>query len=340
MEECPPKQWMKKQVRFKVEEELGNDPTLLLDLTTFLMGDDAPRPSTPLPLGLHGCLPTKAPSTIPLAQEGPSPRSQLNPPLLDPHHGSKGCCTQWPHPNQWILAEMNRARVNPHWWKDIRASKRLTMGSVTMRECLNTPEALHYAWWQVAAFRLPLTQQEALGWWEASPWLCRVCPQDFLPNTEASGTRDFWTVRGENPGLSPCTAGLCRKVRVPTRVLCDVAWELQRCIAPLLRLSRDNIVEASLLNPQARNVEPPPHQRRKPSSWVRNLSCWRPQRLHIKTWLPPLPEDKEIPVSDWSPPDPHYWVDQDLCGERQKGTWLVEGNSGLYSALILVYTLL
>ena len=51
---------------------------------------------------------------------------------------------------------------------------------------------------------------------------------------------------------------------------------------------------------------------------------------HIITRLPPLPKGKEILVRDWSQPKPHYWVDLVLCGEKQKGSWLVEG--------ILVYS--
>ena len=35
----------------------------------------------------------------------------------------------------------------------------------------------------------------------------------------------------------------------PTGVLCDAVWELQRCMAPLLVLDGDEIVEASLLSP-------------------------------------------------------------------------------------------
>ena len=34
-----------------------------------------------------------------------------------------------------------------------------------------------------------------------------------------------------------------------TGVLCDAVWELQRCMAPLLALNGDEIVEASLLSP-------------------------------------------------------------------------------------------
>ena len=100
---------------------------------------------------------------------------------------------------QFCLAEMDRARVHPHWWEEIRASRRITMGSGrhTLRECLNEPEALHYAQRQAAFFRLPLAQQETSGWWDASPWLCGLCPQDFLPNADASGTKDFQTMRQE-----------------------------------------------------------------------------------------------------------------------------------------------
>ena len=35
----------------------------------------------------------------------------------------------------------------------------------------------------------------------------------------------------------------------PIRVLCDVTWKLQRCMAPLLILNGNKIVEASLLRP-------------------------------------------------------------------------------------------
>ena len=87
----------------------------------------------------------------------------------------------------------------------------------TIWENFSEPEALHYAQWQAVAFRLPAAQQEALGWWEAPPWICRLHPEDFLPHTHASGTKDFQTEGGENPGLSPCAVGLHRKVRGTNR---------------------------------------------------------------------------------------------------------------------------
>ena len=56
MEEYPPEYQMKKQVRFNMGDDLGDDATLPTNLTTLLAGstaekwDDAPSPSTPLPV--------------------------------------------------------------------------------------------------------------------------------------------------------------------------------------------------------------------------------------------------------------------------------------------------
>ena len=37
MDECTPKDQKKKQVRFNIREDLGSDPTLPTELTTFLV---------------------------------------------------------------------------------------------------------------------------------------------------------------------------------------------------------------------------------------------------------------------------------------------------------------
>ena len=47
------------------------------------------------------------------------------------------------------------------------------------------------------AFRLPLDQQETLGWWDSPPCFHRLHPQDFLLHTDASGMRNFQTVSQE-----------------------------------------------------------------------------------------------------------------------------------------------
>ena len=75
----------KKWVRFDVDKELGDDPTLPPGLTLFLVEgvakekDDAPSHSTPMPVDS----PWLPPCTTPHIQEGPSLKSQPNHQLVD-----------------------------------------------------------------------------------------------------------------------------------------------------------------------------------------------------------------------------------------------------------------
>ena len=96
---------------------------------------------------------------------------------------------------------MDRVGAHPCWWKEIRAIRKLDIESSLKRyivmEDLNEPKALDFSHWQAAAFRLPLAQQEASSWWDAPPYFCGLHPYDFLPHTDASGTRGFWIVRQE-----------------------------------------------------------------------------------------------------------------------------------------------
>ena len=153
------------------------------------------------------------------------------------------------HPCRWIYVENERAR-HPHWWKEMKASGRVFMGSQIVREGLSNSRALLYAQWQSVALRLPATQQETSGWWDAPPWLSGLHPEDFMLCTNASSPRDFWAVRQEKTlalawVLQACTEGL----EVPIGVLCNSAQELQKCMAPLMTLSRNDIIEVSLLKP-------------------------------------------------------------------------------------------
>ena len=88
----------------------------------------------------------------------------------------------------------------------------------------------------------------ALVWWDASPWLSGLCAWDFMPYTDASGTEDFQTVRQvKTLALAHALHACVERSGVPTGVLHDSVRELQRCMAPLMYLSGDEIVEASLL---------------------------------------------------------------------------------------------
>ena len=79
-----------------MDGELGDDPTLPLGLTLFLVEDmaeeldDIPSPSTPIPVDSPWLPPVRVPSATPPIQEGPGLKSQPNHPLVDPK----------PNPNQ------------------------------------------------------------------------------------------------------------------------------------------------------------------------------------------------------------------------------------------------
>ena len=74
------------------------------------------------------------------------------------------------HSHRWIHVEMEKS-VHPHWWKELKASGRVSMCSHIVRKDLGNSEALQWAYWQVAAFRLPLAQHKALRWWDGPPGL-------------------------------------------------------------------------------------------------------------------------------------------------------------------------
>ena len=188
------KQQRKKQVSFDMDEELGDDPTLPPGLTLFLAEgtvkewDDTPSSSTPMPLDSPWLVPSKGPQSHPTYTGEPGWRSLPNPPLLnwDANQGQKRDWIWWTIP------------ANGSWWRwppslveRDQSQLRVFLGEHIMRECHTNAEAQHYAQWQVVAFSLPFTQQEAFGWGDAPPWLSGLCPQDFMPITDASSPKDF-----------------------------------------------------------------------------------------------------------------------------------------------------
>ena len=143
--------------------------------------------------------------------------------------------------------------------------------------------------WQAAAFKLPATQQEASGWWDAPPWLSRLCPQDFMPITDTSGLKDFQVIRQEKTLALVQALQACTEVSgARTGVLCDSAQELQRCMAPLMTLSGDNIVEASLLKHTGEE-----HGR---SPTLEEVAALLGKDVKLPEVLGSLPECPEIPM--------------------------------------------
>ena len=123
----------------------------------------------------------------------------------------------------------------------------MTVFSHILLESLSEPNALCLVHWQAAVFWLPRVQQETAGWWATPLTNPRLHFKDYMPSPTSP---NFQIMRQQK------TLALARVLQAhdeesgfPTGVLCDVAWELQQCMAPLFIPNGDEIVEASLLRP-------------------------------------------------------------------------------------------
>ena len=166
------KPWRKKQVRFDVDEELGNDHTLPEGLTLFLAEgmaekwDDASSPYSPLSMDFPWLPPSEDPQCSLTYAGGARPNIPTKPftgqSWSQPQSRPKEALDQVNHPSTWIHAKMERPG-HPHWWDKIKVSRRVSMGSWIIREGLSNSKALHYAQWQTVALSLPLAQHKALA---------------------------------------------------------------------------------------------------------------------------------------------------------------------------------
>ena len=139
---------------------------------------------------------------------------------------------------------------HPHWWKEIRASRRAFRGTSIVNEGYSNYQVQHVVLWQVGTFRLSTTQQEASRWWDVPPWFSGLHHYDFMLIANASNRKDFWVIRWEKTlALAWALQACAEESGAPAAILCDTAWELQRCMAPLMTFNGDDIVEASLLKP-------------------------------------------------------------------------------------------
>ena len=125
--------------------------------------------------------------------------------------------------------------------------------------------------WQKWHSGCPIALHEALGWWDAPPWLSSLHSMDFMLHTDASGPRNFWAMRQEKIlALAQVLQACAKKLEVPPGILYNSVWELQECIGPLMTLS-GTLLRLPSWNPAKKSMDPPPLWRRKLSSWVRNL---------------------------------------------------------------------
>ena len=155
---------LKKQVRFNVGGDLGNDPKLPQGLTLFLAEvaaeewDDTNGPYTPMPKDSPQLPPSEDPLHHPTHTGGARPnvpaqpsanqsQSWLQPRLEEPDPVN--------HLHRWIHAEMEKI-THPQLVEELKPSGRVCMVIHLIRESLSDSEALQWACWQAVAFRLPL----------------------------------------------------------------------------------------------------------------------------------------------------------------------------------------
>ena len=97
--------------------------------------------------------------------------------------------------------------------------------------------------------RLPVAQQEASGWWDAPyPHSIGFHPRTFSLPLLPADPQDFWVTRQEkDAGFGPGITGSCQRHQGPRQAFSvRAAMELEQCMAPLMTLNEDNVVEASL----------------------------------------------------------------------------------------------
>ena len=268
----------KKQVRVNLNEGLGSEPTLSTGVTLFLSGG---KPSSNILLLHHGLTVMKAPD------RGARPKVQSST-IWSPSRPERPDPVS--HPCMWIEAEMLKI-PHIHCWKTLLPSGERTMFSHVLCESLSEPEALCLACWQAVVFWLPWAQQETAGWWAPPLTIPGLHLEDYMPSPTSF---NFWIMRQQKTmALARVLQACAEKSGVPTGVLCDVVWELQWDMAPLLVLNGNKIVEASLLRPiwgECRTPHTPEEEAALLGDIIPDLN----HEIKHKIQLPQVPEQLEI----------------------------------------------
>ena len=122
-----------------------------------------------------------------------------------------------------------------------------TMFSHVLCMSLHKPKALQLAHWKAAVFWLPWVQQETAGLWSPPLAIPRLHLRDYMPSPASS---NFWIMRQQKTvDIARAQQACAEESGFPRGVLCEVVRQLQWCLALLLFLNGDKIVEVSLLRP-------------------------------------------------------------------------------------------
>ena len=145
---------------------------------------------------------------------------------------------------------------------------------------------------QATASRLSAVQANVSGWWEAPHTICSLSQRDFLPYSDFHGMRDFReTWQEDTLALARALQHCAERLGMPSGMLCDVAWDLQRCMVPLMCLEGDAILEALLLGATDNKPWTSWPWQKMPHFWVMILHSkelgWLPHALLTTQRRPP-----------------------------------------------------
>ena len=129
-------------------------------------------------------------------------------------------------------------------------------------------------------------------------------------HTDALSPRNFLAMKQEKTlalaqALQTCT----KESGVTTGILCELAWEVQMCMAPLMTLSRDDIVEVSLLTPIGEEHETSPTPVRETALLGKEIKLPQcpgspPEWLEIPRFVEPA-KQSTTPSASSPPPYPN-----------------------------------
>ena len=209
--ECPPLGLVQKQVQFDLANDLGDAPSLPMDLANFL-GENATDEQIDAPpnCSLNYRSPTAATWQLPPALSHPYGRSptKTSTAKLVATIQTKPLPKRMPDcTNDWIQVQMNRMHGI------LIGGKSLKLCTGLLSKNPSSAHALQFAQWQTAAFRLPLAQEEASGCRKSHAFLADCIIGTSYPELIPLA---WWTFRllhkKRNPGTGLSSVTLYREV--------------------------------------------------------------------------------------------------------------------------------
>ena len=142
-------------------------------------------------------------------------------------------------PTNWIWDYLAKRGKTPSWWSELQSFSPGQLSDAQVQELTKK---------QAVGFRLSAVQDAKVGWWNASPCLSSLQQWQFLPKTKFQGTSNIKEVRREETvALAKALQCCTQRSRAPPGITCCTVRHLQGCLAPLLQLHDEDILEDCFL---------------------------------------------------------------------------------------------